>query len=124
MVDLEKGMYEEALVELQKEKAFAKRAQIMVIPFIGIVYARMGKREKAQEILSALIEKSRYTYVPPSFLAMLCFALEKNDQGFKYLEEAYKKKDSWLRYVNLPPWIDPVRSDPRFKELLKKIGLN
>ena len=84
----------------------------------------MGKREKAQQILSSLIEKSRYTYILPSFLAGLCFTLERNDLGFKYLEEAYKKKDSWCRYVNLPPWIDPVRSDPRFKELLKKIGLD
>jgi len=50
--------------------------------------------------------------------------LTRNDLGFKYSEEAYKKKDSWLRYVNLPPWIDPVRSDPRFKNLLKKIGLD
>jgi len=52
------------------------------------------------------------------------FKLTRNDLGFKYSEEAYKKKDAWLRYVNLPPWIDPVRSDPGFKNLLKKIGLD
>jgi len=123
-VYIEKGMYEEALMEIQEEKMFSKSRQIMFMPFIGMIYAKMGKMKKAQEILSTLMEKSRYTYIPPSFLAALCFTLGRNDLGFKYLEEAYKKKDSWLRYVNLPPWIDPIRSDPRYKKLLKKIGLD
>jgi TolB-like protein/Tfp pilus assembly protein PilF len=124
LVYIEKGMYGEALAELQKEKAFATSARVMLMPFVGIVYAKMGKREKAQEILSILIEKSKHTYIPPSFLAMLCFTLENNDLGFKYLEKAYEEKDSWLRYVKLPVVFDPIRSDPRFKALLKKIGLD
>lgn len=84
----------------------------------------MGKKKEALQLLRELEAKYKREYMPPFFISLLCFALEKNDKGFQYLEEAYRVKDQWLRYVKVPPIIfDQVRSDPRYKRILRKMGL-
>lgn len=56
-------------------------------------------------------------------IAMVYFSLEERDEGFKWLDKAYEVRDRWLCLLKVDPLIDRVRSDPRFTELLKKIGL-
>jgi hypothetical protein len=62
--------------------------------------------------------------VPPIALAILCFALGKNGEGFAILETACSVKDARLAYINVDPLFDSVRTDPRFITLLNKMGLN
>ena len=57
-------------------------------------------------------------------MALIHFALGENDKGFERLEKAYEERDSRLRKLKTDPIFDNVRSDPRFKELLKKMGLD
>jgi len=56
-------------------------------------------------------------------MALLCFALGKNDLGFQWLEKSYEEHDGWLMNMKVDFLLDDVRDDPRFAALLKKIGL-
>ncbi|MCK4403561.1 MAG: protein kinase [candidate division Zixibacteria bacterium] len=119
----QKSMYKEALAELQKEKSLSGGWNPFAEAWFAIVYVAMGIRGKAQEVLDDLMERSKQEYVPSYMLALSYFALEKNDQGFLWLDKAYVKRDVWLRYLKIEPGFDSVRSDPRFTALLKKMGL-
>ena len=75
-------------------------------------------------MLNDLLKRSEQDYVPPSALVFLYFALEENDQGFKWLDKAYEERDPKLIFFGGNPILDPVRSDPRFIDLLKKMNLD
>jgi TolB-like protein/Tfp pilus assembly protein PilF len=121
---LQKEMYGDALEEIQKASDLLKRWHPVIESFRGIAYARMGKGEEAQQVLNSLSERSKKEYVPPFALAILCFALQENDQGFDWLNKAYKRHDPMLPFLKIEPYYDPVRSDPRFTDILKDIGLD
>jgi len=90
---------------------------------IGILYARMGKREEALRILNDWLERSEKEFASPYYMASLCFALDKNDLGFQWLEKSYEQHDSWLMNLKVDFLLDDVRDDPRFSALLKKMDL-
>jgi serine/threonine-protein kinase len=120
----QKEMYEEALAELQKAKDLYKGWQPWIEWLRGMIYARIGRREEAQQVLNNMLERSKQEYVPPSTFADFYFALVENDKGFFWLEEAYKQRVPYLIYLRIDPYYDSVRSDPRFTSMLKKIGLD
>ena len=93
------------------------------IAMLAYANARWGKREEAEEYLKQLISYSKQHYVSPTIFAEVYGALGNLDEAFKWLEQAYDQKDSRLA-GSLYFWYDPIRSDPRFKEMLKKIGLD
>jgi eukaryotic-like serine/threonine-protein kinase len=111
---LANGKYEEALEESQKSKDWI---------WTGIVYAKMGKKDNAQKILRDLISQSEHSPELTFSIAALLFALKENDQGFQWLEKAYEYKHRWLSYLKVMPQFDSVRDDPRFKDMLKRVGL-
>jgi tetratricopeptide (TPR) repeat protein len=113
---IQKKMYEEALAAEKKGNNEA---------WIGIAYAKMGKFDEARMVLENLIERSKRSYVPHLFyrIAILYFSLGKNDEGFKWLDAAYEDRDSELLRINVEPIFDGVRSDPQFKAMLKRLGL-
>jgi len=121
---LQKEMYEEALAEHQKAKDLYKGWQPLVESRIGTIYARMGRREEAQQVLNNLLERLKQQYVPPVLFAILYFNLEENDQGFFWLERAHKGRDPYLIWLRIDPIYDSVRSDPRFTDMLKRMGLD
>jgi serine/threonine protein kinase/tetratricopeptide (TPR) repeat protein len=86
-------------------------------------YALMGKREAAREILDNLIEYSKVNFVSGVELAFICTALEKKDQAFDWLERAFRERDPYLLNLNSYNRFDPLRSDARFTDLLKRMGL-
>ena len=93
------------------------------IAMLAYVYARWGKTEEAEEYLRQLISYSEQDYVSPTIFAVVYGALGNLNEAFKWLELAYDQQDSRLTAA-LVFWYDPIRSDPRFKEMLKKIGLD
>jgi hypothetical protein len=82
----------------------------------------MGKIKKAQKVADDLLKRSKKKYIPPSW-GFLYFALGEIDKGFEWLEKAYEENDLWLLWQIRDPVCDSVRSDPRFKALLKKMSL-
>ena len=84
----------------------------------------MGKREEARKILNNVIEYSKGNYFPSVMIAAVFSALGEKEQVFAWLEKAFRERDpNLLFYLKIGPTFDPVRSDPRYAELLQKIGL-
>ncbi len=122
LVYLQKSEYEDALKELHKEVELAEGHHPVVESWIGIVYARMGEKKKARKVADDLLKRSKQTYISPSW-GLLYFALGDIDEGISWVERAIEVYDHWLTWLILDPVCDSVRSDPRFKACMKKIGL-
>jgi tetratricopeptide (TPR) repeat protein len=122
----QKGVYEKALEEQLKAKELYKNWQPEIESQIGCNYARLGRREEAEQVLKNLLElgRSKQEYVPPMVLAYLYFALEENDDGFEWLNRAFEVGDPELTWLKILPDYDPIRSDPRYIELLRKMNLD
>jgi len=91
---------------------------------IASCYALMGKREEARKMLNNVIEYSKGNYESSVSIAWVYTALGEKDQVFACFEKAFKERDpNLITYLKTHYSFDPVRSDPRFKELLRKIGL-
>ena len=110
---LEKGMWNEAIEEIQGTGApgFVVRARM---------YAATGKRDEALKIIAEMKQRPN---VSPMGLANVYNALGEKDQTFEYLEKAYAEGAPLLRALQTGKIWDPLRSDPRFKDLLKRMRL-
>ncbi|MCA1604567.1 MAG: hypothetical protein LC775_03600, partial [Acidobacteria bacterium] len=86
-------------------------------------YASAGKREEAQSHLDQLLTLSRNRYVSPSQIAVIYVALGDKDKAFAWLDEADKVRDLNVVRVKHDPRFAPLRSDPRFADLVRRIGL-
>ena len=73
--------------------------------------------------MSDLISRSQKSHVPPTLLAAFYFVLEEKDVGFQWLKRACEEYDSWVRLLKTDTIFDSVREDPRYLEILRKIGL-
>ncbi len=119
-----KSMYEEALDEYGKAMELSEEMSLWPEMFIGITYARMGKPDKAREVLANQLERSKQQYVSSFMFALLHFALGNNDEGFKSLDKAYEENDPTLCWLKTHLLLDSIRSDPRYTALLKKMNLD
>ena len=67
---------------------------------------------------------SQRHYIDPYSVALIYTGLGEKDRAFEWLGRAYEERSSWLNHLKVEPGFDSVRSDPRFTELLKKVGLD
>jgi len=125
MAYLQKSRYEDALLEFQKpsQKESVDRQRIEQLGWQGIVYEKMGNRNEAQIRLDELVDRFKYQWSMPYSTAILYFALGERDEGFRWLEKAYENRDYRICLLKIDPVFDGVREDPRFQEMLKKVGL-
>jgi tetratricopeptide (TPR) repeat protein len=86
-------------------------------------YAAAGRRQEVEGILQELQAAAEEQYVDPTLLAAVHIVLENHDAAFEMLERAYEDRSQWLPYIAVDPKFDPLRSDPRFDDLLRRIGL-
>ena len=93
-------------------------------PYLAGYYALMGKQEEARKILNNLIEYSKGNYMPSVIVASVFSALGEKEQAFAWLEKAFRERDPFL-LIYLRTWhrFDPLRSDPRYAALLRRMGL-
>jgi len=117
------GKYEEAVRYYLRWIELAGRSKDWD-PYLAGCYALMGKREEPRKILNNLIEYSKGNYVPSIGIASIFSALGEKEQAFAWLEKAFHEREPLL-LMYLKTWrrFDPVRSDPRYAALLRKIGL-
>jgi len=85
--------------------------------------AALGRREEAEEILARLESESRQQYVRAEYLAMGHAAVGHLDQAFNALERAFHARSAGLGYLHLDPGYEPLRVDPRYADLVQRIGL-
>jgi eukaryotic-like serine/threonine-protein kinase len=115
-----KEMYNEAINEYQEAIKLGLDTPSTQI-FLGAAYANSGDRRRARAILERF--QASKEYVSPGDLAILYAALGEQDQAFASLEKAYEAHDPQLQYLGTDPGFDPFRSDLRFQDLLRRVGL-
>ena len=84
----------------------------------------MGRRAEALEMLGRLEEEAEVRYVPPVQFAILHAGLGNTDTAFAWLEESYRRRDVTLGWRVYTPGLRQLRSDPRFADLLGRVGLS
>jgi serine/threonine-protein kinase len=99
-------------------------AALFMHALLGVVYSMTGKIEKAREVLTQLHEKARTEYVAPVFFAWIHAHLGEIDLAFKRLDEAFAERSGTLAFGIRAPIYDPLRADPRFDELVGKLGVS
>ena len=119
---IQKGMYEDAMVELQ-EILTLQGTNPKFIAVVQNIYATSGIKGAFQMYLNYQKMASLRVYVDPLGLAEIHAFLDEKDQAFEWLEKAYEKRSPLLIWLNVNPLFDNIRSDPRFKAILKKMNL-
>jgi TolB-like protein/Flp pilus assembly protein TadD len=113
---------QEAVTVLEKAVSASDQSPAIVGLLIH-AYAQAGHRADALHLLEKLRRRKLTGYVPAAALILAYLGLGEYDQAFLWLEEAYKEQSNILQYLKVHPFFDPVRDDPRFKDLLRRIGL-
>jgi serine/threonine protein kinase/tetratricopeptide (TPR) repeat protein len=119
---VECGMYDDAIEVMKRIESLAAE-NAFTLGWFGMAYGIAGRKEKAFEILDKLDELAQERYISPIHYANVFFGLGEKDKTIEYLEKAYVERNPMLVLLKASPWVDPMRSDPRFKSLLRKIGL-
>jgi len=90
---------------------------------LAYAYARTGKRAEAEKILRDFLEQSKTTYVSPYMIATIYAGLGNKDRAFEFLAKAYDERSADLSYfLKADLRMDTLRSDPRFQDLIKRMG--
>jgi serine/threonine-protein kinase len=118
----QEGKYSEAENELRKAKDLLKDNEAIAAD-IGRVYAVSGKKDQALKVIDELKELSKRRYVSSYHLAMIYNGLRDKDQAFEWLENAYRERSDMLVYLKVEPRLDSLRSDQRFADLVRRVGL-
>ena len=90
---------------------------------MGHEYAVSGDKVDAMKTLAKLTEVSRSKYVPAVYFAGIYTGLNRMDDAFHWLDKAVEERCEYLVYLGSDPLADPLRGDPRFAELLSRLGL-
>jgi tetratricopeptide (TPR) repeat protein len=114
--------YEEAISAIQQAIEVTGEFP-QAVEFIGYVYARMGERDKARKILDECEARMKQSYVPATAPALIYLGLGEDEKVFEWLNRAYEQRGPAVLLVAASPEFDPVRSDPRFQDLLRRLGL-
>jgi TolB-like protein/Tfp pilus assembly protein PilF len=121
-VYLSKGTYREGLSALKKYSALS-RSSATSLALLGYSHARLGERKESLKMIYELKAASKQSFVPALFVALVYAGLEDKRQAFGWLEKAYEERFNRLAYLKVDPLWDPLRSDPRFADLLRRIGI-
>ncbi|HEV2861009.1 MAG TPA: protein kinase [Pyrinomonadaceae bacterium] len=116
------GRYEEAAASYEKAMALSNRHS-MALTMLGYTRAAQGRRDEARAVLAELQELTKRQFVSSYRFAVLYTALGDKDAAFEWANRAYEEQDILLVYVNVSPFSDALRQDPRFGELLRRMGL-
>jgi DNA-binding winged helix-turn-helix (wHTH) protein/TolB-like protein/Tfp pilus assembly protein PilF len=120
---LQKHIVDQAIAALQ-EAVKLDPAHTGCMASLGYAYAMAGKRTEAHQILEKLKElEARRQVEQPYHLAILYTGLGDKDQALLYLERTFEKDPEFLVYIKVEPLLDSLRSDPRFEDMLRRLGL-
>lgn len=118
----QKKMYAEALADSQRwADAYPNDAQ--AVSSLGRLHARMGNRAEAQRMLDRMQELSKQRYFSSYWTALVYLGLGDKDRALTNLERAYEDRYFLMIWINSDPLFDSLRSDQRFTDLVRRIGL-
>jgi DNA-binding winged helix-turn-helix (wHTH) protein/TolB-like protein/Flp pilus assembly protein TadD len=123
MTYVQTKMYDKAISHFERLRTlWGSNPQLLAV--LGYGYAVAGENSRAQKVLDELKDLSKQQYVSPLGIALVHIGLDEKDQAFNWVERAYEDRVFGLGYLKVEPFFDPLRSDPRFTQLLKRMRLN
>jgi DNA-binding winged helix-turn-helix (wHTH) protein/TolB-like protein/Flp pilus assembly protein TadD len=120
---VQQGRHHEALAEYNKALEIAGDTP-QIRAHIAHVMAVSGKRSEALAGLTELQERAKRQYVPPYDIALIYIGLGEKDKAFAWLEKAYNDHSTEMIYFKVEPLLAPLRSDPRYQDLLRRMKLS
>ena len=122
-VYLHGGKQDDAIREFQNALELAGAADTDIQLDLGFAYAVSGRPDEARRILANLQQLHQQGIVPAASLAILHGALGESNEAFVWLEKAYQERDPQLTYLKAGRRFEPLREDPRFGQLVRRVGL-
>lgn len=113
--------YPQAIAALEKAATLSQDA--LSVAYLGAVQARAGGLDVASRFLMDLLSRNEREAVLPRCFVYLYAAIGNKDRAFEWMERAYEARDSGLFWLRVMPLYDPLRSDPRFGEMLRRLGI-
>ena len=117
---IQQRKYEEAIAVSNKPES----GDSYLLSATGDAYARSGNRTEAQNIIEKLKEQSKQRYIPPYAVAWIYEALGEKQQALDWLEKSYENREDTMLWLNSDPSWDDLRSEPRFQDLVRRVGLS
>ncbi|MCA1602435.1 MAG: protein kinase [Acidobacteria bacterium] len=118
---IEKGMFSEAVAEARKAGE-VNPTNSQPIAFSNYALAKSGKQAEARAAVGELLKSSTERYVPPYNIAMIYNGLGDRDEALAWLKRAYEQRDVRLVFLKVEPKWNNLRNDPRFQDLLRRVG--
>jgi pentatricopeptide repeat protein len=112
----------DAIPVLEKATSVSNRSPAVIGVLIR-AYAHAGRRSDALRLLEELKSRRKVGYVPAGAFVNAYLGLGENDEAFAWLEQAYKEQSNILQFLKVHPYFDPLRADPRFSDLVRRVGL-
>ena len=116
------GRYDDAIALAEKGLKTSPLSQ-HDLAIGGLAYAKSGRRREVQQYLARFADLAKANYVRTVYTASIYAALGDRDKAFAELERAFQVRDYFLPRIKLDPFMDPLRDDPRFKDLLRRMNL-
>jgi len=117
------GQIAEAIAASEKAVAVSDRAPA-ALGVLGLSYGTAGRKREANKILNELSEMQKHRYVTPMAPAYIYMGLGNKEQAFAWLEKGLEERSNHIAFFKVSPTVDTLRSDPRFADLLRRIGLD
>jgi TolB-like protein/DNA-binding winged helix-turn-helix (wHTH) protein/Tfp pilus assembly protein PilF len=118
-----KNQTDEAIAELEKTVAMMNRSPGS-LAMLATAHARAGNRAEALRLIEELKQRRQKGYIPSGAFITPYLALGDYDEAFYWCEEAYKEQSAILQWIKVVPFFDPLRGDPRFTDLVHRVGLD
>jgi tetratricopeptide (TPR) repeat protein len=115
------GRSEDAVSAL--EKALSHSREALSLSYLGNVYGRLGRTDEARRLFLELEQLRAQGHAPPIAFAVIHAGLGDIDAAFNWLETAYRLRDGYLFWLPGTPGLDPLHSDPRFADLVHRVGI-
>jgi serine/threonine protein kinase/tetratricopeptide (TPR) repeat protein len=116
------GCYELAMAEGEKGVKLSGGSPLMRAA-LAHTFAAAGRTTEALQTIDELTELAKHRYVAPYFFAGIHVGLGENDRAIEYLEKSYEEHSHWLIYLHIDPSMDGLQDNPRFQNLLRRVGL-
>lgn len=121
---LNRGKQQDAIQEFEQALDLSGKEDADFLLDLGFAYATARKTMAARQILAQLMKLHQRGIAPPGYIGILYGAIGKRDEAFVWLDKAYEERDPELIYLKVPNRrFEPLRRDPRFAALLRRVGL-
>ena len=117
------GQPEEAIPPMETALVVSDRSPGIIGVLIR-AYAHVGRRSDALRLLAELKQRQKSGYIPSAAFVNAYLGLGETDEAFAALEQAYKEHSNILQFLKVHPHFDPIRNDPRFRDLVHRVGLD